>query len=663
LKKKNQNCNQENASFRYEKVCRVESGCTCTTFIRDPKCCCVGKSVIEIPQNLTDNVRRLLLYNVGIGHIGKNALSKYRFLQEIAIEESFALQSIDADAFGKLYNLGKLLVQKERCMQISISFRIMNNNGLVRMPTLEMTTKHRLAMEVVDFSYNHIEYLGDGQLRAVHANKIRLNNNNLREIGSHVFAYCQFSLLQLNDNLELRRLSIDTFADISFIKRLDLSRTGISELPTNGLSRLESLKLEDIEELKKLPPILAFTSLKKVEFTYPYHCCLFKYASKEISTAGKEFTKNLEEIKNRECSIKLVEKLKRLRRHITHSDHSLLLTQDSRENPLDFSDLLRWFDSVNEGNITIEIDGDLDQLEPEFQDSDIGRLTTLNCTSNAVSEFFASIQCTPMPNALNPCEDVIGFDFLRWIIWFVWISAIVGNIGVWIVLSQMRQKRMQVHYFFMANLSTADLLTGVYLGILAIADYKTANEYYNYAVAWQTGIGCNIVGFISVFGSEISIMSMFLIAFDMCYNIRNAFYGKRLRMRIAVLMMSVAYVIAFTMAILPIIGVSTYSSSSICLPLSIESKFDRAYIITSLIFNILAFLGMAISYTFILTILRDPDQPKRPEDKAIILKMAALVGTEMICWFPTLFFGIKISLTVFSAYQKCLVSQLQWDIR
>ncbi|KAL3985913.1 7 transmembrane receptor (rhodopsin family) protein [Acanthocheilonema viteae] len=522
----------------------------------------------------------------------------------------------------------------------------MSNNGLVRMPTLEMTSRHRLAMEVIDFSYNHIEYLGDGQLRAIHANKICLSNNDLREIGSHIFANCRVSVLELNDNIELKRLSIDTFAGISFIKHLDLSRTGITELPTTGLSRLEGLKLADTEELKKLPPILAFTSLKKVEFTYPYHCCLFKYASKEISTAGEMYTKNLEEIRNRECSAKSTSKLnRRLRRQSTRNERSILLPQESRENPLDFSDLLQWFDSVNAGNITIEIDDDWDTLlEPEFEDADVGLLTTFNCTSNAVTDFFASIQCTPMPNALNPCEDVIGYDFLRWAIWFVWISAIVGNVGVWIVLCQIRQKRMQVHYFFMANLSTADLLTGVYLGILATVDYKTSNEYYNYAVAWQTGIGCNIAGFISVFGSEISIMSMFLIAFDMCYNIRNAFYGKRLRMRTAVMMMIVAYIIAFTMAVLPIIGVSTYTSTSVCLPLSIEDNFDRMYVIASLLFNLLAFLGMAISYSFIGRMLCDPEQPKRSEDKAIILKMATLIGTEMLCWFPTLFFGFTAAL-------------------
>lgn len=79
------------------------------------------------------------------------------------------------------------------------------------------------------------------------------------------------------------------------------------------------------------------------------------------------------------------------------------------------------------------------------------------------------------------------------------------------------------------NDTCSSAFLGVYLGVLAIADYKTSNEYYNYAVAWQTGIGCNIAGFISVFSSEISIMSMFLIAFDMCYNIRYKYINHIIR--------------------------------------------------------------------------------------------------------------------------------------
>lgn len=64
------------------------------------------------------------------------------------------------------------------------------------------------------------------------------------------------------------------------------------------------------------------------------------------------------------------------------------------------------------------------------------------------------------------------------------------------------------------------MFKGVYLGMLAVVDVRTSDEYYNYAVEWQTGIGCKIAGFISVFASELSIMSMFLIAFEMWFNVR-----------------------------------------------------------------------------------------------------------------------------------------------
>lgn len=53
-----------------------------------------------------------------------------------------------------------------------------------------------------------------------------------------------------------------------------------------------------------------------------------------------------------------------------------------------------------------------------------------------------------------------------------------------------------------------------------------------------------------------------------------AFYGKRLRLRSAYMMMIFAHMIAITMALLPIIGVSTYTSTSVCLPISIENNYD-----------------------------------------------------------------------------------------
>ncbi|VDK52501.1 unnamed protein product [Anisakis simplex] len=715
---------------RYEKACQVEEGCKCVQRVTVTKCCCVGASVVGIPQNLSQDVRTLLLYGIAIEQIKEEDFHRYPSLEELVIESSDSLTLIDANAFANLHNLGKLSVSGCRNLKEITGTLLKNNtkilslyvwiasvcnsidecrfalmailrriniftfdnffddndfslprlkimttwntviaslssiinycsiveeNGLVRMPRLRMTERHRFAMEIIDFSHNEIEYLGDGQIRSVHSNELHLSHNKFREIGGHAFFDCKFSYIYLNDNEELKRMSINTFAGASLIQNLDLSRTAISELPTVGLSQLERITLEDTDNLKKLPTILAFASLKKAKFTYPYHCCLFKHASKEINLAGKEFTQNFEEIKSRECSNKAEElarlnaktkdlrSFRRLYRRY-HRRKRAMETTEAADKPLDLADLFMWFDSVNSGDVLIEVGDDSPELDPVFNDEQVGQLTNFNCTSTAVTDFFASIQCSPMPNALNPCENVVGFQFLRWAIWFVWISAIVGNIGVWIVLATVHQKRMRVHYFFMANLSTADLLTGVHLGMLAIQDVRTSDEYYNYAVNWQTGVGCQIAGFLSVFASEISILSMFFIAFEMWYNTRNAIYGRRLRERTALLLMVCAYVFAFTMALLPTVGVSTYTSTSVCLPLSIENIFDRMYLLFGLLTNLAAFIGMTVCYVLIVKMLRNPDQPSRPEDKQIIAKMAVLIATDMLCWFPTLFFGITATL-------------------
>ncbi|CAJ0569145.1 unnamed protein product, partial [Mesorhabditis spiculigera] len=159
------------------------------------------------------------------------------------------------------------------------------------------------------------------------------------------------------------------------------------------------------------------------------------------------------------------------------------------------------------------------------------------------------------------------------------------------------------------------MVTGVYLALLAIEDNQTADEYYRYAVGWQTGWGCATAGFFAVFASQLSITSMFFIAFEMAYNTRKAIYGRRLGWASGILMLAIGYVLAAVMAALPLFGISSYSTSSICLPLRVDTLWDK-----------------------------DPDAPSRPEDRAVIKKMALLIGTDMICWFPTLFFGFTAAL-------------------
>lgn len=53
------------------------------------------------------------------------------------------------------------------------------------------------------------------------------------------------------------------------------------------------------------------------------------------------------------------------------------------------------------------------------------------------SNFFYSVidvKCYPIPDALNPCEDVMGSDWLRGSVWLVIFLAVFGNVAVLIVL-------------------------------------------------------------------------------------------------------------------------------------------------------------------------------------------------------------------------------------
>lgn len=48
--------------------------------------------------------------------------------------------------------------------------------------------------------------------------------------------------------------------------------------------------------------------------------------------------------------------------------------------------------------------------------------------------------CFPKPDALNPCEDVMGSNWLRGSVWIVVLLAVIGNVAVLIVLFSNRYK-------------------------------------------------------------------------------------------------------------------------------------------------------------------------------------------------------------------------------
>ncbi|XP_049689628.1 follicle-stimulating hormone receptor isoform X1 [Accipiter gentilis] len=423
-----------------------------------------------------------------------------------------------------------------------------------------------------------------------------LNKNGIREIENHAFNGTYLDELNLSDNHNLEKLPNEVFQGANGPVVLDISRTRISFLPSHGLELIKKLRARSTYNLKKLPDLSKFRSLIEANFTYPSHCCAF--------TNWKRQNTELHPI----CSISQVK-------------------QDLDEQPGDKI----YRRSAAEDYISNYGIG-FDPAENEF---DYGLCNEV-----------VNVACSPKPDAFNPCEDIMGYNILRVLIWFINILAITGNIVVLVILIS-SQYKFTVPRFLMCNLAFADLCIGIYLLFIASVDIQTKSQYYNYAIDWQTGAGCNAAGFFTVFASELSVYTLTAITLERWHTITYAMQlDRKVRFRHAVIIMIFGWVFAFTVALLPIFGVSSYMKVSICLPMDIETPFSQAYVIFLLVLNVLAFVIICACYICIYFTVRNPNVISSNSDTKIAKRMAILIFTDFLCMAPISFFAISASLKV-----------------
>uniref|UniRef100_A0A7N6AW69 Thyrotropin receptor n=1 Tax=Anabas testudineus TaxID=64144 RepID=A0A7N6AW69_ANATE len=255
-----------------------------------------------------------------------------------------------------------------------------------------------------------------------------------------------------------------------------------------------------------------------------------------------------------------------------------------------------------------------------------------------------SIICNPTPDDFNPCEDIMSTIPLRVLIWVISILALLGNGVVLVVLLGSRSK-LTVPRFLMCHLAFADLCMGIYLVVIATVDMLTRGQYYNYAIDWQTGLGCSAAGFFTVFASELSVFTLTAITLERWHTITHALrLDRKFRLRHACIVMTVGWIFSSLAALLPTVGISSYSKVSICLPMDVESLVSQIYVVSLLLLNILAFFCVCGCYLSIYLTIRNPSSAPAHADTCIAQRMAILIFTDFICMAPISFFAISAAL-------------------
>lgn len=112
--------------------------------------------------------------------------------------------------------------------------------------------------------------------------------------------------------------------------------------------------------------------------------------------------------------------------------------------------------------------------------------------------------------------------------------------------------------------------------------------------------------------------------------------------------MFAGWICALFMAVLPLLGVSSYSKTSICLPLENKGKADTIYLSTLLAFNATAFALICVCYGSMYRSIREGGRTGSTtsvrSDLTVAKRMALLVFTDFACWAPIAFFSLTALL-------------------
>ncbi|XP_030839725.1 thyrotropin receptor-like [Strongylocentrotus purpuratus] len=581
--------------------------------------------------------------------------------QLILIElENLPLQMPLPNIFGELPRLTQL--QITRC-------------NLDAVPNLiSWTVDESQVLLKVDLSWNNLRTLVPGAFKGLRIHKLNLERNNIETVPDYAFRGSTIESLSLAYN-PISVLEEKAFAEFEGPENLSLENTDISYLPTTGLKYLIELNIEGTDKLAVFPPIFRFERIRVAKLNYFSHCCAFNYQTKE--NYGNVNKQNVTtKIRTTSCpSTTMPTITSRGIEVIGFGDGAFVLsgTDTTIQRGSDIDDygqsLFGQFQGTNMQKESLpnsafdprELNGSIieesipGQKPPGAEEEGGFNPVVINpnvsynhngskCDGDLVTTDYSDVQCTPQPNAFHPCTDVMGYVFLRVMVWFVSGTALVGNFIVLVVLASQRHK-MTVPKFLMCNLSLADLCMGLYLLIVASVDVHTAGEYFNYSIQWQYGAGCSVAGFISMLSSELSVFSLTVITIERWYTIIYAIdLNKRIRLRLAGRIMIVGWIFSILIAVLPLFKVGNYGITSMCLPFYIENRKDTvtiAYVVVILFVNTIAFAVICACYVKMYLTVRNPHTVMQRKDSKVAKRMAVLVFTDFACWAPMALFGLS----------------------
>uniref|UniRef100_A0A7N5K374 Leucine rich repeat containing G protein-coupled receptor 5 n=1 Tax=Ailuropoda melanoleuca TaxID=9646 RepID=A0A7N5K374_AILME len=444
-------------------------------------------------------------------------------------------------------------------------------------------------LQVLDLSYNLLEDLPSFSV-CQKLQKIDLRHNEIYEIKGDTFQ----QLLSLRAlNLAWNKIAIihpNAFSTLPSLRKLDLSSNRLSSFPVTGLHGLTHLKLTGNHALQTLISSENFPELKVIEMPYAYQCCAFGVCEnvyKMSNQWNKEDNSSTDDLHKK--------------------DAGMFQVQDER----DLEDFL------------LDFEEDLKALH--------------------------SAQCSPAPGPFKLCEYLFGSWLIRIGVWTIAVLALTCNA---LVTSTVFRAPLYISSIklLIGLIAAVNMLMGVSSAVLAGVDAFTFGSFAQHGAWWEQGVGCQVVGFLSIFASESSVFLLTLAALERGFSVKcSAKFERKTPFSSLKAIILLCAVLALTIATVPLLGGREFSASPLCLPLPFGEPSTTGYMVALVLLNSLCFLVMTIAYTKLYCSLEKGDLESM-WDCSMVKHIALLLFTNSILYCPVAFlsFSSLLNLTFIS---------------
>uniref|UniRef100_A0A8C8AAI0 Leucine rich repeat containing G protein-coupled receptor 6 n=1 Tax=Otus sunia TaxID=257818 RepID=A0A8C8AAI0_9STRI len=395
----------------------------------------------------------------------------------------------------------------------------------------------------------------------------------------------------------------EAFVTLHSLTKLDLTDNQLVTLPLDGLGGLTHLKLQGNPALSEPFTKESFPKMRVLEVPYAYQCCAYGSCSSFFKMSNQW---EAEDISPEE--------------------------EDPHKRTME----------LFPGHVDNHYDLDADDLQLDLEES----------------KLHPTIQCTPSPGPFKPCDHLFESWIIRLGVWVIVLVSVLCN-GLVILAVFASPSYLSPVKFIIGSIAGANMLTGIYCSMLALVDALTYGQFAKYGARWETGAGCRVTGFLSVFASEAAIFLLTLAAVQCSISVSCVRgYGKSSLGKVkaaavcCLLLSSVA-------AVLPLFSIGEYGASPLCLPYPIPDgkPATLGFTVALVMTNMLCFLTITGTYIRLYCNLLKGEF-SAVWDCAMVKHVAWLIFTNCLLYCPVAFLSFSSTLNLFLITPEVIKSVL-----